>query len=312
MKIAIVTASSLNLRNQAGMAGAVIGQLPRDTRVEILGVQGVWYEVTAGGKRGFVHGDFLRIVEAPSLQGFLKDQPSLRNLSLPAAQKLMVDPNAGTARRGTVRIWNDFGGLLGPLSKLLEVEPADAVAVLYVESGGKGFGADGRLVIRFENHIFYREWGKANEAAFRAQFAFDPAKPWTNHLLRAQPGAPWLPLHTGAQANEWNAFTAARRLAEVPALRSISLGLPQTMGFNHSLVGYDSARALFDAYSAGLAAQVLGLFDFIKGREPNSEALQALQRRQYHRLAELYNGKGQADQYAALIERAAAAFPLAS
>ena len=310
MKLALVTASSLNLRDKPGMAGAVIATLPRETRVEILGAQGVWYEIRTGAQRGFAHGDYLRIIEAPSLRGFLKDQSVLRALPLLAPKPLPVDPKADATHRGTVRIWNAFGGLLGPLSDMLEMDRASAVAILYVESGGKGFGADGRLIIRFENHVFFREWGKVNAAAYGKQFQHDEDKPWTNHLFRAKSRGDWQPLHNGSQESEWTAFTAARALAEVPALRSISLGLPQTMGFNHALVGYDSARALFEAYSASLAAQVLGLFDFIKGREPTSEALQAIQRRQYHRLAELYNGKGQAAQYAVLIERAATTFGL--
>ena len=189
MKTALVTATSLNLRSKPGMDGAVLAQLPRDAKVQILAQAGVWYQVkTAQGQQGYAHGDFLRIVEAPSLQGFLKDQPALGNLTLPT-------------NTNTSKIWRDYGGLLGPLSDLLEIPPAVAAAIVQVESGGKAFGADGRLVIRFENHIFFREWGRTNARAFATQFAFDENKPWTGHLFRDNARGPWEPLHNGTQAN---------------------------------------------------------------------------------------------------------------
>jgi hypothetical protein len=307
MRTGTVTATSLNLRDQPSLAGVILAQLAQGDQVRVLAQSGVWYQVKAGARTGFVHGDFLRITEAPSLRGFLKDRPGLlaRPLAAPAGRQLTPKPATPLAQRNAARIWNTFGGLLGALSDLLELEPAVAVAIVQVESGGTGFGADGRLLIRFENHIFFREWGKLNVSPFTAAFKFDPAKPWLGHQFREKATRPFEPVHTGSQDSEWRAFAQARKLAPVPALRSISMGLPQTMGFNHALVGYDSVQAMFDAYSAGLAAQVLGLFDYLKGREATSEALQAAQRRQFLRLAELYNGSGQAAEYGARLEAAA-------
>ena len=39
-------------------------------------------------------------------------------------------------------------------------------AVLKVESSGRGFGNDGRTIVRFENNIFRSQWGGANSTTF--------------------------------------------------------------------------------------------------------------------------------------------------
>ena len=73
-----------------------------------------------------------------------------------------------------------------------------------------------------------------------------------------------MPFH-GNQNLEWQVFEFARNLNEPAAMRSISMGGPQIMGFNHSRIGYDSAREMFDTFQADIRYHVLGLFDFIKG-----------------------------------------------
>ena len=48
------------------------------------------------------------------------------------------------------RTWNGQGGLISTLSDFTEIDTSAAVAVLCVESRGKGFGSDGRIIIRFD------------------------------------------------------------------------------------------------------------------------------------------------------------------
>jgi len=69
----------------------------------------------------------------------------------------------------------------------------------------------------------------------------------------------------GKQDQEWRVFEFARKLSEPAAMRSISMGGPQIMGFNHSRIGYDSAGEMFHAFESDIRYHVLGLFDFIKG-----------------------------------------------
>jgi hypothetical protein len=126
--------------------------------------------------------------------------------------------------------WNQFGGLLDPLCASIKVSPAQAVAVLIVESGGTGFKGE-RMIIRFENHIFYDYRGKKNRTLFDKHFRYDPAARWRGHMYSDGFSA-FVPVHNGGQDSEWRVFEAACRLDENAALQSISMGAPQIMGFN--------------------------------------------------------------------------------
>jgi hypothetical protein len=138
-------------------------------------------------------------------------------------------------------------------------------------------------------------------------FTFDKAKRWTGQKYRAVESAPWASSHTGQDA-EWSAFTIARRLNEPAAMRSISMGASQVMGFNYSVLGYDSVREMFDHFSADERYHILGLFDFVKGPAATSRMLEALRRREYEQFATYYNGNGQAAEYGARIRSMVSAF----
>jgi hypothetical protein len=58
-KIAIVSASALNVRAEPGGDLLDWGPLPRGTRVRVIGSDGEWQYVSYGGRRGFVHGAYL-------------------------------------------------------------------------------------------------------------------------------------------------------------------------------------------------------------------------------------------------------------
>ncbi|HRJ42243.1 MAG TPA: N-acetylmuramidase domain-containing protein, partial [Caldilineaceae bacterium] len=83
------------------------------------------------------------------------------------------------------------------------------------------------------------------------------------------------------------------------ARESISMGLPQVMGFNFQSVGYPHADAMFDAFASSEARQIFGFFDFVRSRA----ALSPLRGRQYTAFAEIYNGQGQAAVYGAIIQQ---------
>ena len=258
----------------------------------------------AGQIEGFVHGDFVRLLDEIVVAGFLRERPELATLPLepPEAKRIPAVPSLSSREKLIARTWNQTGGLLASLSELIQIDAGAAVAVLAVESGGSAFSADGRMVIRFENHIFRREWGQANEARFQEHFRFDPARPWTGHAFRATAAAEWQPFH-GKQDGEWNVFELARTLHEPAAKRSISMGAPQIMGFNFAKTGYESVSEMFDAFQSGVRFQIIGLFDFIKGPGTTSPLLQALQRGKFTDFAAGYNGPGNAAEYASRIER---------
>ncbi len=188
-------------------------------------------------------------------------------LPLVPAQRRDVPPGLSSAAISAASIWNKYGGMIEPLAAKIGIDPAAAVAVVSVESGGRGVGPDGRMIIRFENHVFWSLWGKANPDAYNALFAFNPppGKSFQGHKYRANPNAPWQDVHAG-QASEWDAFTIASSLNANAARQSISMGLAQIMGFNFKTVGYDSVEAMFDAYAADERWQLLGLFSYIVSR----------------------------------------------
>jgi len=53
----------LNVRTGAGMSYEVIDQLRNGEEVTVIGSEGDWYEVIIPEKRGYVHGDYLELIE---------------------------------------------------------------------------------------------------------------------------------------------------------------------------------------------------------------------------------------------------------
>jgi hypothetical protein len=145
------------------------------------------------------------------------------------------------------------------------------------------------VVIRFENHQFHRRWGRQRVDVFREHFRFNRTRPWTGHRFRPEAGD-WHRFH-GSQDREWAVLEFARRLDDTAALNSISMGAPQIMGFNHTVIGYPDVQSMFESF-ASERYQLLGLFDFLDG-----EMLAALRRQDFIRFASLYNGRGQAEEY---------------
>ncbi len=307
--VGVVTASVLNLRAEPSTDGEVVGKLERGSRVTVLEPAGAWYRVAAGDLEGFVHGDWLTVLDASPAAGFLRDREDLVSVPLaPAdAERIAIGPGFTAVQRQAAGTWNGQGGLLGTLSGAVRVPAAGSVAVLCVESGGRGFGADGRMVIRFENHHFWKWWGEAHAETFAEHFRFDRDKRWLGHELRAGDAEPWSKVHTG-QAGEWRVFDFARGLDEAAAIRSISMGGPQILGSNHHLLGYDSPREMFDRFQADVRFQILGLFDFVKGPGTTSPMLEALRRGRFEEFASRYNGSGQAAEYGERIRSSFEAF----
>ncbi|NIQ02551.1 MAG: DUF3380 domain-containing protein [Nitrospinaceae bacterium] len=299
----IVTASALNFRPEPSTQRPPLGQLKRGTQVKVLGRQGRWYRIQSNGQTGFVYGDFLEIHEDQPFARFLYEQADLQThpLKPDPDESLEAGGDGSPGEKQVAKTWNQFGGLIQKLSEVVDVEPASALAVLVVESSGRGFSSDGRMIIRFENHKFLKYYGKNHPDKFKAHFKFDPEKRWLGHRFRKSPNGRWQTFH-GKQNEEWKVFDFARELHAAAAMRSISMGLPQIMGFNHAVIGYDSVGEMFDHFSDDVRFHILGLFDFIRGASGTSPMLQALQRQDFEKFASRYNGPGQAAKYGAWIE----------
>jgi hypothetical protein len=222
----------------------------------------------------------------------------LQAMSLSPARKLNAPGGAGQSALNAARIWNKYGGVLEPLSAKIGIDIAVAVAVIAVESGGSGMGPDGRMIIRFENHLFWTFWGKANPASYNQSFVFDQNTSWKGHQYRPQSNGPWLDVHQN-QNSEWAAFNFASTLDAGAAKKSISMGLVQIMGFNNRTIGYASPDAMFVAFAADEKFQLLGFFNFVKN---DQRQITALRNRDFAGFAKIYNGPGQPDLYGGLIK----------
>ncbi|MBI1750740.1 MAG: DUF3380 domain-containing protein [Acidobacteria bacterium] len=259
--------------------------------------------------------------------------PTLPKPSTPASlqpwRPVALPPDSTAEERLAAAAWEKHGATLGPLADELGIPPADAVAVLCVESGGRGFGPDGRLLMRFENHVFWQRWGNKspqNAERFYAHFRFDAGKKWTGHAYRLAEGiAPagtneWKEAHRG-QAGEWEALGIARAMEDTQALCSTSMGCAQLMGYHYARAGYGSVQEMFESFRAaetGERNQITAMFRFVGGRATSSDRsaarkagsamLDAIRRNDLVRFAELYNGPGKAQEYAEKLRRIREAF----
>ena len=293
------TTSNVNLRKGPGATFEVVTLLPNRTTVTILAESGLWYQVAANNQKGFVHRDFILLPSQRVASGFFIQQPAPKTWPLAPANLKTPPPDADAKTKQVARIWNKYGGLLQRLSDRLRIDPGVAVAVISAESSGNGF-LNNRMIIRFENHYFWRLWGKDNPDKFRRHFSFSEAEPWKEHLFRPDANAEWQSFH-GSQDSEWAVFTKARSFQDEAAKSSISMGLPQIMGANHKLIGYEAAHEMFTSFSKDERNQVLGLFDFIQGPATVSRKVIALQNQDFVAFAEQYNGSGQAAMYGGLL-----------
>lgn len=342
--IAGLTSPGLRMRSQPTTASDTLGYNESGTRLRVIepedvarpkiGVYNQWLRVRApNGTEGYTAAWYVDFAPAPvtptpstptetettppppppppdisSIKRFKKsvgDGLDNVNLEPEAARRASLPANASGIQRLTGNIWNKYGGLLTSLSSALGIEPSVAVSVFAVESGGQAFGSDGRLLIRFENHLFYEYWGKNNLAKFNEHFTFSQTQRWTGHLWRSSSGAAWIDFH-GNQFKEWDVLNFARNLDETAALKSISMGAPQIMGFNHDIIGFSSPRDMFYLFSASEREQIVSFFDFVQ--RVSSSAVTALKSKDFRTFATYYNGSGQADHYASLMKNALDAF----
>ena len=290
----------------APYAGPPIDQLPNLSDAEKAAIRRQLDGITTGGAAPAESG------EGPTPRpAFLRLDPSLAAIALapPEAERIDLSAAVSNSGRRVARAWNRYGGLLRVLADRLGIDPAVVAAVLAVESSGNAFAGDGRMVIRFEVHIFYDVWGRQQPERFAQHFSFNAAERTRDHQWRRDPEQPWRPVHLSLsldenQRSEWEVFTFASSLDATAARLSISMGAPQIMGFNYASIGYDSVHAMFDAFSVSEHAQIIGFFDFVQARP---RAVASLQAGDLLGFAAIYNGRTHAEAYADLIGDAIAA-----
>ena len=163
-------------------------------------------------------------------------------------------------------------------AQMLGVEEAAVRAVCEVESGGRtGFLKDGRPIILFEGHIFWRELKKRSidPERYKAQYSDVLFPKWDKSKYRGG-------------ADEHDRLNNAATINEEAALASASWGMFQIMGFNHKLCGYDTVKEYVEAIRADSDNHLLSFARFLKSTGMDKP----LRNLSWAAFAERYNGPG--------------------
>ncbi|KXI30224.1 N-acetylmuramidase domain-containing protein [Paraglaciecola hydrolytica] len=314
---ALVNVTALNVRSAPYVTASLFGQLSLDSRVWVEGKQLDWSQIRFNGNRGYVKSEYLHIdsqaaPQVTSIPSALDEQTEAERIPIVEhgqtlarlTPKTILTISGSSEQRNAAATWNRWGALLQDLSDKKQLDVACALAVLCVESSGKGFEQNNsdKMIIRFENHKFWTFWGKNNAQQFRQHFQYNNDKVWTEHQWRSEPLGEWQSFH-GNQSAEWQVFEFACQLDSKAAMLSISMGAPQIMGFHFERIGYQSVEEMFKAFSTSIQGQINGLFDFF-----SPTMLRYLQEMAFTDFAGMYNGKGQKQLYGNKIQQHYTAF----
>lgn len=137
---------------------------------------------------------------------------------------------------------------------------------LEVESNGKGFADNGKLIIQFEPSWMLKLLG----------------------IGKGKAGA-WANNGVGNQTVEWVAFNLAYKISPDKAMQSTSIGLMQVLGLHYKRLGFATVGAMWDFAKKSEVNQLeLGLM-FVK---TDLRLLTAVLELNFDRIAYYYNGSG--------------------
>ncbi|WP_292524219.1 N-acetylmuramidase family protein [Mesorhizobium sp.] len=157
------------------------------------------------------------------------------------------------------------------LGALIGVGEDEIHAFLDVETTGDGFDSQGRPIILFEPHVFFRNLTGANRAqAVAAGLAYQRwgEKPYPR--------------------DSYPRLKAACAIDETAALKSASWGLGQVLGENHIAAGYSTVQAMVRDMMADEELQLLASVNFIK----TNRLADKLRNHDWAGFARGYNGAG--------------------
>lgn len=174
-------------------------------------------------------------------------------------------------------------------AQTLDVPVTCVRAVIEVESRGTGFLPNGRPVILFERHIFWKR--------LQAR-GVDPAplSARNPNILSQAPGG-----YQGGAA-EYVRLAAAEMIDAATAWESASWGVFQVMGYHWQRLGYPSVDDFVDRMEADEAGQ---LDAFVRYVAADTALIAALRARKWATFAKGYNGRNYvANLYDVKLERA--------
>jgi len=293
--IGLITANVLNVRDKPNTESSILGKVHKNDRVNILKKYNKWHKIDYEGKAAFVYNKYVKDLNDDSTNNnsgggenttsgdYFYQRKDLAKVNLEPKKTIAIP--SGYKEKIAAKTWNNYGGLIQVISDELKIEVESALAVLCVESGGNGF-SNGKMIIRFENHVFDMYFGKKNPEKFKTYFDYNKNKRREGHKFRTTPKGDWINGHS-SQSVEWQIFEFARTVSEREAIYSISMGAPQVMGFNYKSIGYATPQEMFEFFNKDIRYHLLALFDFCKYRP---QRVEYLQKKDFYSFSREYNG----------------------
>ena len=81
------------------------------------------------------------------------------------------------------------------------------------------------------------------------------------------------------------------------------MGMGQVMGFNHRLLGFNSAREMFDSFSRSAANQVDGMVNFMQSTGAHQYLRGFPTTSDFQEFGRIYNGTGQPATYGSQVQQ---------
>lgn len=173
------------------------------------------------------------------------------------------------------------------------IDPRVLFAIRSVEGKGAGFLPDGRPLILFERHIFYREYAKK----------FGRAK--AKELQQSVPNIchpVWDKTAYKGYGREYDRLELAATYDKECAHRAASWGMFQILGQNYEVCGFSSAVEFSAKMRESEDFHLAAVIKFIKG---NPKLYAAVKIKDFVAIATIYNGPAQAQNgYAVKMEDA--------
>lgn len=132
--------SYLHLRTGAGMNYEIIGHLLNGDKVEVIGQDGEWYQVVVPEHTGYVHGDYLKVMEQTAGENSEIDGEMLSML----LAMMMLGSNAGgnstsLTPNGNMTLVDDIGSVTAAGQQFITVESkAGNTFYLVIDRNDKG------------------------------------------------------------------------------------------------------------------------------------------------------------------------------
>lgn len=105
--------SYLHLRTGAGMEYEIIGHLLPGTQVKVVGKDGEWYKVVVPEQSGYVHSNYLSVVEKAADSGEVNEEILAVLLSMMYQSQQQVSEGHGLTPPGNLTMVDDIGSATG-------------------------------------------------------------------------------------------------------------------------------------------------------------------------------------------------------